>query len=656
MKKIKAIFLLITMTLVCAIFATACSGGDVSVVLDKESVTLDVGQSITINADVDGTKDSVAWSSANEDVVTVTQDGTVTGVKNGETKVYAEAGGEKAECIISVQEGVLGKPKIKLNCGAVNLYRGYKYEISASFYIGAQEQSVNGNDFVWTSDNEAVATVVSGTITAISVGKATIKVSYSYNGETYFDQKEISVNPLAMLLVEAEESTLASSVTYGGKTNSNLTETNLSITKVDGETVTTITDFSNVTFTSSDSDVATVNAAGIVKAGGKIGNATVTVKITDSGVDFIGTCDFEVKTSISTKHDMDMLALAYARGKVDDWAEGNYYLLTNNIDYSGAVYIPIAAYPNQNLNSQNNFIGLQWKTVLGADNAYGITYDQFKTTGLNQFNWHTNRRTDADKYRFNAVFDGNGFTVSNGKMMFDAMGFDCNDGVGFSTGLFGSIGEKGVLKNVSFINFSRQTYQEAGYSVTKFTNNKSDNKFALDWVTTTSATIETGSGNYGIYPQRINGASLICNVYGTVENIYVKATYTPGGSFENFTASGIAAYIAFSSQGKNAVLKNCYFDITGTPLSGSIYAYRLYGGSSVTIENVMVVGLKKSDGSSAIDSEGIAGIESSVPKSGTIGNFEDYTVLKNAISSGSVEIGSDWKIDETSGLPVLNIR
>lgn len=656
MKKIKAIFLLVTMALVCAIFATACGGGDVSVVLDKESVTLDVGQSVTINAEVDGTKDSVTWTSANEDVVSVAQDGTVTGIKNGETKVYAEAGGEKAECIISVQEGVLGKPKIKLNCGAVNLYRGYKYAISASFYIGAKEQSVNEGDFIWSSDNETVATVVAGTITAISQGKATIKVSYSYNGETYFDQKEISVNPLAMLLVEAEESTLASSVTYGGNDNSNLTKTNLSITKVDGETVTKLSDFSNVVFASADSDVATANENGEIVSGGKVGTTTITATLTDNSVSFVGSCEIEVRTAISSKYDMDMLALAYARGKVADWAAGNYYLLTNDIDYKNEVYIPIAAAIGRNIDDKTNYIGKQWKTILGDGSKYKLTYEQFKEKGLNQYNWHSINNTWSSwkTYCFSACFDGNGFTISNGQMMFDAMGASTGDGIAFNTGLFGAIGENGILKNVAFKNFSRQNYASAGYTGTMNSSKKTETSWAFDSVTVTATTPTTGSKTCGVYPDRVNCVSLISNIIGTVENVYVKASYMPQvGESASFTAVGIAGFAAFSVlNGKTAKLTNCYFELEDCVRDNNMFAYRVLEGSAVTFNNVVIAGLttKRSSGAST----GIEDAKATV--NGSVSMYDTTEALKNAIETGSVTLGSDWVIDKDSGLPVLNIR
>ena len=85
-----------------------------SIVLDKISANLIIGKSIKLNANVlpdNTTNKTIVWSSENEDVAIVTQDGTVTAVSEGNTKIWAksEDGLIKNSCDIvvsKIQDGV----------------------------------------------------------------------------------------------------------------------------------------------------------------------------------------------------------------------------------------------------------------------------------------------------------------------------------------------------------------------------------------------------------------------------------------------------------------------------------------------------------------------------------------------------------------------
>lgn len=146
--------------------------GNVSISLDKNKIVLNTIGTNTceqIYATVTGTKETVAWYSANPNIAYVSQNGVVQCVNKGSTYVYASCGNQKAKCSISVVDTQLHiqNPLISLNLDNPK-------KNSAS--IKAVVRGV-AKDVQYTSLNEHVATVTNGTIHAVDEGSATIVAS-----------------------------------------------------------------------------------------------------------------------------------------------------------------------------------------------------------------------------------------------------------------------------------------------------------------------------------------------------------------------------------------------------------------------------------------------------------------------------------------------
>ncbi len=108
MKKAMKLAYLMILTLCVTTFATACEKliAVEEVVLDKTEITVFVGDSVTLTAQVspDTASDKqVVWSSDDESVVTV-NGGVVTAVAKGTTVVTATAQGKTATCTVTVKE------------------------------------------------------------------------------------------------------------------------------------------------------------------------------------------------------------------------------------------------------------------------------------------------------------------------------------------------------------------------------------------------------------------------------------------------------------------------------------------------------------------------------------------------------------------------
>jgi uncharacterized protein YjdB len=146
-----------------------------SIVIDKESISLEEGSSTTLVATVkpdDATDNTVIWTSSDEHIATV-DDGTITAVAPGTATVTASAGGKSATCKITVEKKHIAVTSISLDETEITLTVGDNRTLVAT----VEPDDATDNTVTWSSSNKGVATVDGGKVTAISVGTATITAS-----------------------------------------------------------------------------------------------------------------------------------------------------------------------------------------------------------------------------------------------------------------------------------------------------------------------------------------------------------------------------------------------------------------------------------------------------------------------------------------------
>ena len=150
--------------------------------LNTALMTMQKGQTLTLKATVlpeNASEKAVTWTSSDESIVKVDKNGKVTTLKAGTATVRASSTTEGvfAECTIHVKvnsESIsLGKEKVTLYCGDT---------VTVETKI-LPEDNTNGA-VIWTSDNEKVATVKDGVITALSQGTAVITAKTQDSGKT----------------------------------------------------------------------------------------------------------------------------------------------------------------------------------------------------------------------------------------------------------------------------------------------------------------------------------------------------------------------------------------------------------------------------------------------------------------------------------------
>ena len=194
------------------------------VTLNKTETTINVGATEQLTATVapaNATNQNVTWSISNEAVITVSASGLITAVSAGTAliAVTTDDGGYADTCVITV---VLPATGVSLNKTAATIALGATEQLTATVVpANATNQNVT-----WSSSNETVATIsVSGLITAVSPGTATVTVTTAEGGHTAscaLTVEELSVNFTNIVLDEGEEIALYRNVrlrfTFSGGT------------------------------------------------------------------------------------------------------------------------------------------------------------------------------------------------------------------------------------------------------------------------------------------------------------------------------------------------------------------------------------------------------------------------------------------------------
>lgn len=268
-----------------------------SVSVDKTEYTFNtiIGNTLTLKATVlpaDATDKSVEWSSDKEDVAAVDANGRVTAKGNGKATitVTTKDQGKSATCVITVAQWVTG---ISLDKTSITLNEGQEQTlISTVNPSNAADKSLN-----WSSSNTSVATVnAEGKVTAVSKGTATIKAEAKDGSGKY-----ASCSVTVKRIVSSIQLNKTSIAIFNGKTEA------LIATVIPSDASNTA-----VTWTSSDTSVATVSSSGVV-TGKARGTATITVSAND-GNGAQATCEVEVKKQYVTSISLNKTSLSLEIG------------------------------------------------------------------------------------------------------------------------------------------------------------------------------------------------------------------------------------------------------------------------------------------------------------------------------------------------------
>ena len=250
-----------------------------SIKVNKTSVTVDAGKTATVTATVapsNATNKTVTWSTSNKNVATVSSKGVITGVAGGKCTITAKSSaGQTATVTVTVKQKVSG---IKLNVQSASLYTTRVYTLKPT----VSPSTATNKTVTWSSSNSKVASVSSsGVVTALKVGDAIITAKTADGGYT------------AKCSIRVFQKVNATGI--------KLSSSSLTIDKGKQTTIDAVISPSNasekgVTWTTSDSSIATVNSSGVVK-GIKTGKAVITAKAKDGN--YTAKCTVTVRQKVT---------------------------------------------------------------------------------------------------------------------------------------------------------------------------------------------------------------------------------------------------------------------------------------------------------------------------------------------------------------------
>lgn len=146
-----------------------------SITLSQTSLELTVDDTETIVATVlpENAHQKVAWSSSDETVATVDENGVVTAIEEGTaiiTCIATDGSGVSATCEVTITLNAILVTDITLSQSSLELFFGKTATIEAT----VTPEDAHNKEVIWTSSNEAVATVENGVVTAVTYGTTTI--------------------------------------------------------------------------------------------------------------------------------------------------------------------------------------------------------------------------------------------------------------------------------------------------------------------------------------------------------------------------------------------------------------------------------------------------------------------------------------------------
>ena len=235
-----------------------------SVVVSPSNGTLPIGEAITLRAlprDVAGRTlagRTVGWVSSNTGVATVSGNGVVTAVSGGSATITATVEGQSGSAIITATRPSVAS--ITVSPTQVATMVGLSVPLGATL-VDSIGRTLSDRAVTWTSSMPSVATVsVNGVITAIGAG--TSSITATSEGKSASVPVQVTA-PIVVASVTVSEGTVA--LLPGATRQLTATALDASGTSLNRQ----------ITWSSSNPAVATVNGSGLVTANGT-GTATIT--------------------------------------------------------------------------------------------------------------------------------------------------------------------------------------------------------------------------------------------------------------------------------------------------------------------------------------------------------------------------------------------
>lgn len=188
-----------------------------SVSIEPEEITVKAGDTASLAAVVlpeNATNKNVGWYSEDNSIVTVDNDGSLTAVSVGETRVFivTEDGSKTAYCGVTVVDRDIPVESITVEPDSLSMVVGDIVALS----VRISPDNATGKSVVWTSSDESIASVnEDGKVEGTGIGEADITVSseqwgksavcHVTVGDNYVAVTGVAVSPANMTLEIGEQ-------------------------------------------------------------------------------------------------------------------------------------------------------------------------------------------------------------------------------------------------------------------------------------------------------------------------------------------------------------------------------------------------------------------------------------------------------------------
>lgn len=452
---------------------------EISVSLDKRTLTLAEWDSATLVAEVTGTDKAVVWSSADGSIATV-ENGKITALSVGETTITAAIGEVSDSCKVIV-EATSVEPVIEID--ELDAERKLIVRDVGSFTLHARVlwngAAVDDAVFFWKADDEQIVAVTGNgyeaSVSGLKEGETAVRATATVRGKTAVYVFDVKVNPEGALLKTDDEKYAPNDggykVTINAVEENEGDKTNVSAlnfyASYKGETIKN----PSIVWTTENDDIIELDAAtGKITAkqgGSALINGVWHYDVTDKDysvkvnveVARVNVAVSEVKNVVVNR--ADALQLTLSNETVQSYeVEGKSFTDGFNVDGTVAKFNGA----NFDVNNQTNTIKVKIITdkrvySMTANSYYAIaSVDEWKsvwnpTTAIKVFSKasvvkiendidvsgysHGNINNTASGVTFSGVFDGQGHTITGAT-------------AGFG-GLFAPVSADGVIKNVAFV-------------------------------------------------------------------------------------------------------------------------------------------------------------------------------------------------------------
>ena len=259
------------------------------ITITNENPSISIGNTLKLNTKLEPentTDKTIIWSSSDNNIATVDNDGIVTGINIGNVTITAKNGNNSSSILVTITP--IGISSIKLNKKSTTLV------IDGSETIIATITPSNATDktITWTSSDNNIATVDNGTIVGKNVGKVTITANCDGKAADII----VTVNKKPPAPVPVASITL-------NKTNTSLlvgnNETIIATVKPDNATNKAITwKSNNPSIASINNGVITAHKVGTTEITATSGGKSATIKVTVNPIEVTGLKLNKTSTSI----------------------------------------------------------------------------------------------------------------------------------------------------------------------------------------------------------------------------------------------------------------------------------------------------------------------------------------------------------------------